>query len=292
MGYLSIFLALIAGSTKGLFGKKISNTASTYRQAIFVNIIRMLICSVIGIFLLIFDREKGSVIFDTEAVIYGALAGISMAVFVVTWLLAVRHGAYMLISVAQMFGVVVTLLCSFAVFRESVLPRQILAVGILVVAVLIMVSYSTGLKGKLSAGAIVLLVLCGVSSGVYDFSLKLFTHFSQSSISVLNILTYIISMLGMLLVFVLPAKNDRFDTKKLFSKTIRPLLIMSVCLFANSYFKALSNNYLSATQVYPIYQAGGLILSAGMSSVFFKEKITPRCVFGLVLAFISILLLK
>jgi multidrug transporter EmrE-like cation transporter len=29
-----------------------------------------------------------------------------------------------------------------------------------------------------------------------------------------------------------------------------------------------------------------------MSAVFFKEKITPRCVVGLILAFVSILLLK
>ena len=33
-------------------------------------------------------------------------------------------------------------------------------------------------------------------------------------------------------------------------------------------------------------------ISAAMSAVFFKEKITPRCVVGLVLEFISILLLK
>lgn len=45
-------------------------------------------------------------------------------------------------------------------------------------------------------------------------------------------------------------------------------------------------------KVYPIYQAGDLIMSAAMSAVFFKEKITFRCVVGLTLAFLSILLIK
>jgi len=35
-----------------------------------------------------------------------------------------------------------------------------------------------------------------------------------------------------------------------------------------------------------------LIFSAVMAAVFFKEKITARCVIGMVLAFIAILLLK
>ena len=39
-------------------------------------------------------------------------------------------------------------------------------------------------------------------------------------------------------------------------------------------------------------QAGGLILSTLIGSVFFKERVTVRCVIGLVLACAAILLLK
>ena len=78
----------------------------------------------------------------------------------------------------------------------------------------------------------------------------------------------------------------------LLRSTLLPIVLMAVCLFLNSYFKAMSNNYIPPMQLFPIYQAGGLILSATMSAVFFKEKITPRCVIGLTLSFIAILLLK
>ena len=218
--------------------------------------------------------------------------GITLSVFLTTWLLCVKHGAFMLISVTQMFGVVVTLICSFFVFRDPVLPRQMIAVALLIVAVMIMASYSTRLKGRLTAHAMLLLVLCGLSSGLYDFSLKLFTHYSSASISTLSLFSYLISavFLGVMLLF--PGDKSAFDAKKMLHDTVVTVVIMSVCLFVNSYFKTLANNYLPPAQLYPIYQAGGLIFSALMSRLFFRERITLRCLLGLTVAFVSILLLK
>ena len=292
MGYISILIALLAGTTKGFLGKKLSNTVTTHRQSVFVNMIRMVICIFISLAVLAVEGLGNGLYMDGAAWLFGAFAGVTISLFMVTWLLAVRQGAYMLISVAQMFGVVVTLVCSLIVFRDPITPRQLLAMAILIVAVLIMASYSTSLKGKLSLGAVVLVVLCGVSSGLYDFSLKLFTHYSEASISTLNLITYTIAAIVLWLFFLLPSKEGAFDAKKMLRSTFLFIVIMSVCLFVNSYFKALANNYLLPAQVYPIYQAGGLIFSAVMAAVFFKEKITPRCVIGLILAFVAILLLK
>ncbi len=292
MGYFSVFVALLAGSAKGFFGKRISGTVKTQRQSVLVNAVRMVICVLISLIALAPDAMRDGIYIDSAAWLWGAVSGIALSVFLVTWLLAIRRGAFMLISVTQMFGVVVTLVCAFFVFRTPILPRQLFAILLLIVAVLIMGSYSASLKGKFSLGTIALLFLCGISSGLYDFSLKLFTHYSSSSISSLNLISYSIAAIVLGCVFFLPTKEERFDAKKMLRTTFVSVLIMSLCLFVNSYFKALANNYLSPAQVYPIYQAGGLIFSAVMSAIFFKEKITPRCVVGLILAFVSILLLK
>ncbi|MBQ9784336.1 MAG: EamA family transporter [Clostridia bacterium] len=292
MGYICILVALLAGTTKGYMGKRLGNTVSTHRQSVFVNMIRMVICIFISVGVLAVEAWGAGVRLDSAAWAFGAMAGVTVSVFMVTWLLAVRRGAFMLISVAQMFGVVVTLVCSLIVFRTPISWRQCLAMVILIAAVLIMGSYSTALKGRLGVGAIILLILCGVSSGLYDFSLKLFTHYSASSVATLNLITYVIAALALLLVFALPSGGEKFDAAGMLRSTFVSILIMSVCLFVNSYFKALANNYLTPAQVYPIYQAGGLIASAVMAAVFFRERITPRCVVGLILAFVAIILLK
>lgn len=291
MGYLYIVIALLAGATKGFMGKRISNTVTTYRQSVFVNMLRMLICVAVSVGTLLIESGGNGFVMDKEAFIYGGLAGVALSAFLITWLLAVRHGAFMLISVSQMFGVVITLICSYFVFRDPIVPKQLIAVLILIAAVLIMASYSSIIKGKLSAVGIFLIIACGTSNGLYDFSLKLFTYYSEASVSVLNLISYATSGIVLVAMMSMPS-DDSFNKKALFKSGFMPVLIMSVCLFINSYFKAAANNYLTVAQVYPLNQAGGLILSALMSAAFFKEKITFRCAIGMALAFVAVILLK
>ena len=289
MGYLYLIISLFSGATKGFFGKKVSGQVSGIRDAARTNLVRMVLCVFISVLLLLTGVEKASLVPDGPAVWIGIAAGVTLSVFTITWLLAVQHGAFMLISIAQMFGVVVTLICSALVFGTRPSPWQYAGVVLLLAAVLVMGSYSKKLKGGISVLAVALLVLCGLSSGLYDFTLKLFTAYSQSSKSMLNLLTYLVSavILGGMVLTVKP-QGEPVQMKKVFL----PILLMSVCLFLNSYFKAFSTQYLPDAQLYPTYQAGGLILSAVMAALFFGEKITLRCMIGIVLAFGAILLLR
>ena len=126
-----------------------------------------------------------------------------------------------------------------------------------------------------------------------DFSVKLFTYYSQSSVATLNLISYVISAIALFGVFLIPEKNgEEVKVKTLLKSTWLPVLIMSVCLFGNSYFMALANKHLTPTQIYPVYQAGALVLGTIMSAVFFKEKVTLKCVIGMVLAGLAIILLR
>lgn len=290
MGYCFVLISLLAGSTKGFLGKLLSNRVSTHNSSVFMNLIRMLICIFIGLGMLITEPAPN---LDICGLVFGILAGISISVFTITWLLAIKHGAFMLVSVAQMFGVIVTLFLSFVIFRENVFAPQLLGVILVVIAIFIMISYNNTTKGKLTKTASIYLFLCGLSSGLLDFSQKLFTHYSDGSVALLNFITYVSAAIVLGAYFVIFSKNDTTtEYKPLFKETFLVILGMSICLFLNSYFKALATNYLTATQIYPVYQAGGLILSALMSAIFFKEKITKRCITGMCIAFIAILLLK
>ena len=70
------------------------------------------------------------------------------------------------------------------------------------------------------------------------------------------------------------------------------ILIMSVCLFLCSYFQTLAAKYLDASVLYPLNRGIALMLSALVASVFFKEKITKKCIIGMVIAFISIMVIN
>ena len=70
------------------------------------------------------------------------------------------------------------------------------------------------------------------------------------------------------------------------------IFIMSVCLFANSYFKTLAAGYLNAVLMYPLSQGGALILSAIMSATLFKEKLTAKAIIGIFVAFAGLLVIN
>ena len=70
------------------------------------------------------------------------------------------------------------------------------------------------------------------------------------------------------------------------------VLVMSVCLFANSYFKTQAAGYLDSATLYPLNQGASLILSSVMSATLFRERLTPKCIVGLLIAFAGLIVLN
>lgn len=67
---------------------------------------------------------------------------------------------------------------------------------------------------------------------------------------------------------------------------------MAICLYANSYFKTLASEHLSAVLLYPLNQGCALILSAVMAAVLFRERLTAKAVFGILTAFAGLLIIN
>ena len=70
------------------------------------------------------------------------------------------------------------------------------------------------------------------------------------------------------------------------------IVIMSVMLIANSYFKTKAATHLDSAQLYPLNQGMALILSTLLASVLFKEKLTAKCVIVICIAFAGLLIMN
>ena len=70
------------------------------------------------------------------------------------------------------------------------------------------------------------------------------------------------------------------------------ILVMAICLFANSFFKTLAAGHLSAVLLYPLNQGVSLILASLMSWVFFREKLSLKAILGILTAFVGLLLVN
>lgn len=293
MGYLLFFIALCAGTVKSFCGKKTSGYTSTYNDATLANIIRLVLCIVIGFLLILVTGDLNKLIMSRELFFISLLSGVSTAVFLVTWLISVKNSAYMMLDIFSMLGVAIPLVASGIFFDEVVKPTQWIGIGVLLVAVIIMCSYNNSIKTKITPSSLILLLLCGASNGVSDFSQKLFTKtIPDGSAAVFNFYTYIFAAVILIVFFAMTHKKeqtiDRANVKKIFPF----ILTMAICLFAYSYFRTLAAGYLSAVLLYPLNQGCNLIVSSIMAAVAFKEKLTVKAIIGIITAFVGLLIIN
>ena len=299
MGYLFLALALVAGGTKAYCGKKTSGAITSSSDSMVMNVLRMSLCVVIGLLLILVQGDMSSLSSYGTFVWIALLSGVSSAVFVVSWLLSVRSGAYMMVEVFLLIGVSVTVVLCRIFFNEAISLRQIIGILILFVAVYIMCTYNTSIKGRMKLSEFLLLLLAGISNGLSDFSQKLFVKIRpEGSIATFNIYTYLFAGIVLFFACLVFRHIERKHGENIRTPiaVIKPILlyvlIMATCLFAYSFFKTQSALYLDAVLLYPLSQGMAVLISLFLSSVFFKEKINARCIVGIVLSFGALLMIN
>ena len=296
MGYLFLAISLFAGAAKGYCGKKTSGYVNGYKDAMLANTIRMVLCTLIGAVLIIAGGDIGCLVPDPQILAISALSGVTTSVFVVCWLISVKKGAYMMLDVFLMLGVLVPIIAGQFVFGEAIKLTQWIGIGVLFVAVMIMCSYNNSIKEKMGLSAMVLLIVCGVANGLTDFSQKLFVkQFSEVPISVFNFYTYVFSaaVLGVfLIIFSIKERSQSTAGVSGLKHIFGYIAVMSVCLFANSFFKTKAAGFLDSAQLYPLNQGLALMLSSIMSAVLFNERLTFKCIIGLVLSFAGLIIIN
>ena len=294
MGYLFLSLALICGATKGFFGKKISGYAENTKSAVLLNLIRMLLCIVFSFAVMLFSSDIGYLSFDINIILISAISGIGTAFFVVSWLLAVRKSAYMMLDVFLMLGTLVPIITGYLIYSEPIAIRQIVGFALLLVAVLTMCSYNNTVKEKLSFGSVLLLISCGFANGIASASQKLFVNvFPETPISIFNLYTYVFASIVLSLFFVFASGKEQVKFNGNASKRAYVFIcIMAMALSLHSYFSTMAASHLDSMRLYPLSQGASLIISTLMASLFFKEKLTSKAVIGIATAFIALLVIN
>lgn len=306
MGYLFLFASVFSGAIKGFFGKKISDKTNGIKSAVLSNIIRMLFCIPIGFIFVLFDGGVPALSVSVDVLLIAALAGVATSVFIVSWLLGVQKGAYSTVDTFVAMSVLVPIIFSVIFYEESVSFSQIIGLVLLFSAVIIMSLYTNQIKQKMTIGTVLLLLVVSLANGFADFSFKIFNHRAPNvPASVFNFYIYVFSAVTLAVVFLClkekapandcleeaelsqPQKKTDLDKRK-----ILYIAIMALCLFCHSYFKTLAANRLNSVQLFPLQQGAAIAISLFMAAVFFKEKIKPLCIVGVVILFIGLLFLN
>lgn len=297
MGYVFLSLALLAGITKAYCGKRLGNVTSKIEDAVSANLLRMFLCIIIGFVLVLIKGDYTYILPNAQSLFIMGISGIATSVFLISWLLSVNRGVYLLVEVVLMLGVLVPILTSLFWFQERISWGEWVGIVLLVLSAVIICFYNNTQKGKMDFTSLSLLFICGLSSGVIDLTQRLFVKTSPGiPASVFNLYTYVFSAVTLLPILCILAKKTGVsvvgEIRRIAVRSSWTIVVMAFCLFANSYFKTLAAGYLEAAQLYPLNQGLTLILSTLMAAFLFKEKFTLISCLGVLVALLSIIFMN
>ena len=294
MGYLYLFIALLAGLAKGFCGKTVSRDMQNFKECIFINLMRMMFCAAVGFLLASFNSGFSAFLIKAEELWVYLLAAVSMTAFCVCWMYAYQNEAYMFLSIFTMLGTIVTCLLDYVLYSTPIRSAQWIGMFVLLSAVLVMSFYNKGIKGKLTGKGLFLLTLGSIGSAVADFSQKIYAREIGESAQVFNFYMYAFGFLMLLVVYFMCLKKPGVAKmqKVLYGRKYMWIYFtMAFSLYLNSVTKTIAAQFLTSAQIYPVLQGANLIASALMAHVLFKEKINAKALLGMGIAFAGLMVM-
>ncbi|MBQ2273325.1 MAG: EamA family transporter, partial [Clostridia bacterium] len=168
MGYLFLLLAVLAGSTKGYCGKRISGFVSDFGDSALSNCLRMLLCILIGAVAALSEGGIAGLATNPTTLLIALLAGASTAGNVLLWVLAAKNAPYIMLEVFLFLGAIVATVCCSVFFHEPITLFQWVGFALILAATATMSAKKSTAKEKLSLKAFLLLIGSGLTYGMSE----------------------------------------------------------------------------------------------------------------------------
>ena len=294
MGYIFLAIALLTNNIKGYCGKQMSRYSAKLNDTLLICFFRMLMCIGTSAIILAVTGGFFGLEITPKLIGYAAFSGISTAILVAAWLFAANSSGYMMLEVFQMLGVGVTILMSFVIYKEEITVRDVIGFCVLVFAAYLM---HAGTKIKPTLKTLAVVILCGLANGMTDFSQKAFIYSGlDTTTAQFQLCSYVFAAVTLIVLYTAMTAGKKTEEKNgataILKKTWYFVMIMAVCLYANSYFKTEAANYLSAAKLYTLSQGGTMAIGTLMSAFLFKEKLTLKSYASIVITFIGLLIIN
>lgn len=292
---LFLLLAVLCSTIKGYGGKRISEYGDTASACVRMQLIRLVLCSVVGLVMLLL-RMPPVLFSDSAEFFVDLLSGASTALFVISWTLAAHSDAYMLVTACNTAAFIVPMVFGFFFFDESITLKQIFGIAAIVIAVFFLVIYNNKIKAKFTWKGFFMLLLLFFSQGFVNVAQKLYTYrYPEGSNESFQFFTFLIAAVCLAVwegVHLLRnrGKGGESDAPLPMKKVLPFLVVMAVCLFLASYFLTLATKSVASVVLFPMNSLLCLATATLMAVFFFGEKITWSSAVGLAFTFASLFL--
>ena len=159
IGYIFLFLTVLIGVSKGYCGKKTSEYVNGITDGLILQATRLVLCVFIGVIMLVFTNDIPRL--DGPIILISSLNGLANATFLLSWLFAVKSGAYLFVDICLTAGgILLPCMCGRLFFENKITFFQYIGIVILLIAVIVMNSYNSTITNKKITMGNILLLLC------------------------------------------------------------------------------------------------------------------------------------
>lgn len=296
MGVLFLFLSVLAGMCKMIAMKKCGMVASGPQNSLRINVIRAVGCTVISVFVCLFDGFRGM---NELGLLCALLSGAFTAIFLFSWILSTQKASLPMVQVVCMlFGVAAPMILVPIISPGATAPTLLQWCGaiILIPASLCFSKKGGAQKKKTLFSALPLLLVMGISNGGSVTARKIYMDMGGGTAADFNLVTYLVAsaiLILLLLALKLRAKGDD-KTQASIEKPSRSLFlfigIAMVTLYLADYLNALASGGLPVQLLVPLSYIFNMPMTLASDVLFFKEKFTLLSALGILLVIASAIL--
>lgn len=234
---------------------------------------------------------------DFHTVIIALFSGITLFFSTFFSVYGMKTGT---VSVNSMFGtagMLVPLIAGIFLFNQPIKLMQWFGVALFFLSAWLLISDSKNENKKFSMKTFFILIGSLLANGCTMLAQQMFTHYvPNGDVSVFSFISFgVIAVLGgTSLLFV--GQKQKNAARKNEIKLSKILCIcgaaLAVAVFIINQLATLSTALVSPVILFSFINGGGTIISTVVAAILYKEKITGKKIFGIIIGIVSLVIIK
>jgi drug/metabolite transporter (DMT)-like permease len=288
MNFLYLFLAM-SFSAMITVGGRLYNTKNIHRRSIskLYSLLTPLAAALFWLVLWIFDFS-----FELKVLPYAFLYGIFYTLFTIGMLSALKYGSTSLTALIKQVSLVGVSFWGFIFWDTSL--TLIGGIGIVLILVSISLCLLTG-EEKNETQSLPKWALFALMITVGNAGCSITQRYQQDAFNYehKNMLMFFGVLFSAIFCLLLTLRDDKSDWRAAIkSSWVFPAIAGAGSVFCNVFILLMVKNQLSPAILYPGVAVGGLMLTVIISLLFFREKLRPMQILGLIVGAVALVLLN
>lgn len=230
-----------------------------------------------------------------ETVLYAAVSGASLAISGLCGLYAISHGTLVLSSLFGTAGLLVPTIASAILYDERLRLHRVIAVMGLLLSVWLLIGGGKKRTERITRKTLAALCLVMLGEGGTMLCQKMFgMNVQGGNVSLFSAIQFLaaagIALLSLPFLRIGRADGDRIE--KLPPQSYLYGLLLAVAVFVISQLATQCVSLVPAVILFACINGGATLISAMVGALMFREKLTVRSTFGLVLGVAALIAMK